>query len=73
MANGNTTAHWGQLHTAITRSCAAWGDGPDHHRACVDGIRDEARPDLAEWIALFNENAATGERARAEGRRRAAA
>ena len=73
MASHNTSAHWGQLHTAITRSCTAWGDGPDHHRACVADIRAETRPDLAGWIAVFNASAEAGEKARAEGQRRAAA
>ena len=73
MASGNTTAHWGPLHTAITRCCTAWGDGPDHHRACIDDIKAETRPDLAGWIEVFNASAAAAEKARADGQRRAAA
>lgn len=68
MANPTRSAAWTALHAAIARCCKAWGDGSDHHRACINEIRDDPDADLAEYIALFDASAAAAEKARAEGR-----
>lgn len=67
MANLGPSSLWTDLHAAIARNCRAWGDGKDHHRACIAEIRAEDKPDVAAYIRAFNASADAVEAAKARG------